>query len=700
MKGVDVVGSLLEPAPQVEGTEVRSKDAKQFDTLLAQAVELESGGGKHAAVKGKLGAQQHLPGAQELAADVPKAELAVLDKSRVLELPVHPRSIHNAIQQPVASTELAANQQSLVAEPSAELDGEKLEEKDVTLAPAVDLNRPVGPEAMQQVLAQVASVVARIVAPKESSTPVSAPQVGKAGKLTTTSVEPAPAPSTPGPADSRDFAAALGALDNLPPLAEQHDVYNAVTLRPGADIGAPADLSVTGLPGAVVVASASPAVTSVAAGPSSALPPGATPPSTPPVPSSRLEQLVSAGQGAKAPVRSAAEKVINAFRSLSPLGGQTEPVVTAGVPPVTRSLDPANSTVASNTNANATGSPDLVASPPAASPPAASPLAVGPRVQPNARIVITPGSGPDMPTLRPGADATPPTAPAPTPSTGAPTAPAPTTEAQLTLDVKAAPGEPKPATKMVSAAQPANSNAVAPAATATPVLVQVEQAVSEQVQAAESEHQDKPQDEPRERVHGFERSGWAGGHAMSAYGGRGHEGSERGDRGDRGETLKHEDERDMRIGESAYIPAPVVPQPDQTQLLQANPQAQEARAPVVPQNVPAPPAAPVQELPDIVFQGRPDPTAATENASISLHHPDLGPIQLEVHREQGRVEVHAVIETQHAQAVLRANENGIRQGVQQSGMTFSALRVRVRGEEQPTSRQGQQRRRRSSERES
>jgi flagellar hook-length control protein FliK len=671
MKGVDVVGSLLEPAPHVEGPEAKSKDGKQFDALLAEAVEQELGGGKHAAVKDKLSAQPPRTDAKELvAADVPKVELAMLDKSRVLGFPVNPRSIHNAIQQPVVTAEHAANQQSLVAQPSAELDGEELEDKDVTLAPAVDPNRPVGPEAMQQVLAQVASVVARVVAPKQSSAPASAPQIGQAGKLATTSVEPASAPSTPEPAHSRDFAAALSAFDDFPPLVEQLDVNNAVTLRPGADIAAPADVSVTGPLGPATVAS-SPTVSSVDAGPASAPPPVATPPSAPPAPSGRLEQLVSAGDGAKAPVRGAADKVVNAFRSLSPLVGKTEPAVTASVPPAARSLATANTTIASNTHANATGSTDLPGYP---------------QLQPNARIVFTPGSGPDMPTLRPAADTTP------------PAAPSPTTGVQPTLDVKPAAGEPKPAANMVSAAQPANSNAVAPAA--TPVLVTVEQAVSEQVQAADSEHQDKPNDEPRERVHGFERSGWAGGHAMSAYGGRGHEGSERGDRGDRGETLKREDERDTGIGESAYIPAPAVSQPDQTQLLQANPQAQEARAPVVPQHVPAPAAAPVQELPDIVFQGRPDPTAATENASISLHHPDLGPIQLEVHREQGRVEVHAVIETQHAQAVLRANENGIRQGVQQSGMTFSALRVRVRGEEQPTSRQGQQRRRRSSERES
>jgi flagellar hook-length control protein FliK len=189
---------------------------------------------------------------------------------------------------------------------------------------------------------------------------------------------------------------------------------------------------------------------------------------------------------------------------------------------------------------------------------------------------------------------------------------------------------------------------------------------------------------------------------MSAYGGRGHEGSERGgDRGGEGtRSSKREEERAAeRVSDTSnpYIPDPIAPLPEQQLVPQQQPTL-EARPQNVPQNQPAPAAAPPQELPDVVFQGRPDPTAATENASISLHHPDLGPIQLEVHRELGRVEVHAVIETQHAQAVLRANENGIRQGVQQAGMTFNALRVRLRSEEQPTSRGSQERRRRNNER--
>ena len=55
----------------------------------------------------------------------------------------------------------------------------------------------------------------------------------------------------------------------------------------------------------------------------------------------------------------------------------------------------------------------------------------------------------------------------------------------------------------------------------------------------------------------------------------------------------------------------------------------------------------------------------------------------------------------HAEAVLRANETGIRLGVQQSGMTFGALRLRVRGEERErdVTRATYVRRRRTNERE-
>jgi hypothetical protein len=197
-------------------------------------------------------------------------------------------------------------------------------------------------------------------------------------------------------------------------------------------------------------------------------------------------------------------------------------------------------------------------------------------------------------------------------------------------------------------------------------------------------------DEPMARIHGFARGALVG-QALSAYGGRGHDGAE------------HESPRGRRSEERESTGESVsftdrLPPPDVTTVVHAQQPTPEAPAPAAQPAPNVPLAAPAPaELPDVQFLGRP-PDANTENASIAIHHPDLGPIQLEVHRDQGRVEVHAILDTVHAEAVLRANERGIRQGVQQSGMTFGALRVRVRGEES-TARPVQTRRRRGNERE-
>ena len=74
---------------------------------------------------------------------------------------------------------------------------------------------------------------------------------------------------------------------------------------------------------------------------------------------------------------------------------------------------------------------------------------------------------------------------------------------------------------------------------------------------------------------------------------------------------------------------------------------------------------------------------------------------MQVHRTQRRVEVEARIESQHGEAVLRANESGIRYGAHQSGMTLGALRVLMpdgEDREEPTARGAPVRRRRMSER--
>jgi hypothetical protein len=195
-------------------------------------------------------------------------------------------------------------------------------------------------------------------------------------------------------------------------------------------------------------------------------------------------------------------------------------------------------------------------------------------------------------------------------------------------------------------------------------------------------------DESMTRVHGFARGALVG-QAISAYGGRGHQGGEHDDRA--ASSQSDEDEAAATVYERAPVEGPARSF-DPVQALQA-PQ-QPAEAPATPATLAAPqvPVAAPTELPDYEFAAR--PANQPEAASISLHHPDLGPIQLEVHRDRGRVEVHAVIESAHAEAVLRANESGIRQGVQQSGLNFSALRVRVRGEDNQPNRPAPVRRRR------
>jgi len=245
----------------------------------------------------------------------------------------------------------------------------------------------------------------------------------------------------------------------------------------------------------------------------------------------------------------------------------------------------------------------------------------------------------------------------------------------------------RPTTAMADPALAANTNATS----SLPLPTGTERDAGTASEAKAKRAGDRPTDEPIGRIHGFTRGALAG-QAFSAYGGRGHEGAEH----ESAPRSRRTEERETTA--EGVSSTERLAQPDFTAVVQAQQPAPEAPPPAVaPPQANVPVAPPMVEVPDVQFVGRP-PDANTENASISIHHPDLGPIQLEVHRDQGRVEVHAVLDTVHAEAVLRANERGIRQGVQQSGMTFSALRVRVRGEES-SARPVQTRRRRGNERE-
>lgn len=258
------------------------------------------------------------------------------------------------------------------------------------------------------------------------------------------------------------------------------------------------------------------------------------------------------------------------------------------------------------------------------------------------------------------------------------------------------------------AASPAGATPVAaatPSPAVAPVLVQqgalAEQGAIASASAANRESAsgkvepagESSSDGPIAPLRGFSRGAFVG-HALSAYGGRGHESTDQ--QSTRG---RFSDEREVRPEATRATEANAAA--DLSALAQvAQPTPEAPPAPIASPQPAAPlaPPQPIVDVPNVEFAARP-PASQNENASVSLHHPDLGPIRLDVQRTAGRIEVHAVIESVHAEAVLRANESGIRQSVQQSGMTFSALRVRVRGEETNPLRQAQVRRRRANERE-
>lgn len=250
--------------------------------------------------------------------------------------------------------------------------------------------------------------------------------------------------------------------------------------------------------------------------------------------------------------------------------------------------------------------------------------------------------------------------------------------------------EQAPASSPERQAAAAVSTEVSPQRHGAQAFVAVEPTVAQQVEAAASAPStgaaSRPKDAARTmstreaarepesltRVDGFSRSARAN-VALSAYGsGRGHDGSEHGAREKRGDD-----------GERAVISEPTREALPNIVEQVAAAQATTALVEHAPLELPPPVAVPVvqppPELPDVDFARLPNGPA--QGASISLHHPDLGPIEIQVQRTLDKIEVSAVLQSTHAEAVLRANETGIRLGVQQSGMTFGALRLRVRGEE-------------------
>lgn len=71
----------------------------------------------------------------------------------------------------------------------------------------------------------------------------------------------------------------------------------------------------------------------------------------------------------------------------------------------------------------------------------------------------------------------------------------------------------------------------------------------------------------------------------------------------------------------------------------------------------------------------------TEHSSVQMVHPDLGAVSLELHTQQGCLEVTAVLQTEAAAKLVQANEQGLRHGAQRGGLSFSGLKVRVQGDE-------------------
>lgn len=69
-----------------------------------------------------------------------------------------------------------------------------------------------------------------------------------------------------------------------------------------------------------------------------------------------------------------------------------------------------------------------------------------------------------------------------------------------------------------------------------------------------------------------------------------------------------------------------------------------------------------------------------QHTTVSLSHPQLGDVALQMHKQQGCLEVTAVLQTEAAATVVKSQEHGMRKGAERGGLTFSGLKVRVDGD--------------------
>ncbi|MDB4989883.1 MAG: hypothetical protein JWN04_5061 [Myxococcaceae bacterium] len=657
MKSVDTLTSPLELAPTQAGEAMhkdlraqsdRRAQAGHFDALLAQASDHEAAAGKRTTE----------PVAQKTAS-------AVDDRS--LTLPVQTRSIHDSITrttrglaartpaQSVASgaTLQSADSAASIVQPAAVTlsASQALSDEHVSVRELDDSVEPDGgAQALQAVLGQVATVVAAIVAP--------AANVAANAAATQPTSTPAAANVSSAPQASSASAAATGsvATDEPQVAASETDAF-AQLVTPGRERNTnPLAQTAAEVPGAK-------ALLTNPSGPAS----GATP-----------EQVPAA-----------------AVRSI--------PAATPGAPPATSDGSAESTSTESAASTQLTASTQSAVTQPAITQPtitqpaASTPAAA--RTQSSANAYFAGGAQPAASLqVAPSAQA-PATQPTNTQAQPSEAADAPAAQPR----VGGAQPKPAVANPVVSVATPGQQQAASSAAVAVgtlPLAVQPQTpaVASDAPSGRDPRASAKTSGAMDDRIQGFTRGALGG--SVSAYAARTQTRSDQ----ESSTPSKHAEELDEQADHDSKVDAassfnvvPVLlPDPANAQLAGSPVEAPRMDLPMPQPSAPVPtPAAPPAQ---VEFAAR-APGSQTENASISIHHPDLGPIQLEVHRDHGRVEVHAVIESAHAEAVLRANESGIRQGVQQSGMTFSALRVRVRGEDHTTARPAQPRKRRANERE-
>jgi flagellar hook-length control protein FliK len=793
MKSVDTFGPLLEAAPVPDPaalSKLSRTDAGKFDALLAKANDREGRPRLESEAKSKLGVQLSLPGAGKAGDKTTEAALA---------LPTQGRSIHESIARtarglPVAQTAEQAAEQAGVQTPEPGTKAADQVEDTDTLALRFDDDEADEDGRLQAVLGQVASVVARIVAPRDKAqagepvvgaTAASAQGLrrGVASAVPSAVASAAPTAPTATAAEVAAFEHVFGgALDKQLGGQPQRDESDAILLSPtnidGTDergvsaqrgssslppghsrppLNAAEATSLPGLaertrvdtqtpgaeavasPVASMVASARGAQTGVqsaasasraavagsvaqtGAGAAQPLPARTGGPAAPRVASSsealpgRLEALIEqpgAATDARAPLRQGAASVPLSGSPALPARMSPAPLhdPLASGPAAVAAPGAASPLRTTAVSAAMDSTPDVVGTTAPAAKVATVGIAAastasvqGARVTaPTAGAVAAPGAttaaSRASPSVATASVATSSVAPASAPAAGVPAANAqvgeqtaprgqvPQTGTAPTTATSSAP------TTTAGATDAPQTRGVTAAGVQVPFVVQgapPPAAALRDAQAVQgsgaSDARENAGSEPMDRIHGFTRGALAGS-AFSAYAGRAQTaGKEAGEGDSRSEEQDELSELEVSAEAKADLEK-LVAAPEQAAVAQLQPTMVEAQRLDLPAPAPAAPLpqAPLQ-TPEVEFIARP-PGAQSEAASISIHHPDLGPIQLEVHRDRGRVEVHAVLESVHAEAVLRANESGIRQGVQQSGMTFSALRVRVRGDQQPTAR--------------